>query len=142
MRHPTHQRARTLAAGATLAGGACVLAFWIMYFSSDAALGHGDPAVHAFERAFLVADLVFAVVLVSAGVALLRRRPAGTFLLVAAAAMSLYLALLDLTFYSRQGLYASFDGSALMELVVNALCLGGGLMGLRWGWLFWSGRTA
>jgi len=113
-----------------------------MYFSSGAALGHGSPAVHAFEGAFLVADLVFASVLVCAGVALLRRRPVGTFLLVAAAAMSLYLALLDLTFYARQGLYASFDGSALMELVVNALCLGGGLMGLRWGWLFWSRSPA
>ena len=138
----TINRARNVAAVATLIGGACVLAFWIMYFSSNAALGHGDPAVHAFEAAFLVADAVFAVVLLAAGVALLRRRPAGTFLLVAAAAMSLYLALLDLTFYSRQGLYSVFDGSALMELAVNGLCLGGGLLGLRWGWAFWSRRIA
>ena len=142
MRSPTLDRARTVAAVATLVGGACVVAFWIVYFLSSAALGRGDPAVHAFEEAFLVADAVFAVILVAAGVALLLRRPVGTFLLVAAAAMSLYLALLDLTFYSRQGLYASWDGSTLLELAVNGLCLGGGLMGLRWGWLFWSRRTA
>jgi hypothetical protein len=134
-------RVRSIAAAATLTGGACVLAFWIMYFASSAALGHGDPTVHAFEGAFLVADAVFAVLLVASGIALLRRRPVGPFLLVAAAAMSLYLALLDLTFYSRQGLYAADPGS-MLELVVNALCLGGGVLGLRCGWTLWTARTA
>jgi cytochrome c oxidase assembly factor CtaG len=134
-------RVRTVAAVATLIGGTCIAAFWAMYFTSSAALGHGDPAVHAFEEAFLVADGVFAAVLVTAGVALLRRRPSGTFLLVAAAAMSLYLALLDLTFYTRQGLYAPLSASALTELAVNALCLGGGVLGLRCGWLLWARRS-
>jgi len=134
-------RVRTVAAVATLVGGACVAAFWAMYFTSTAALGHGDPAVHAFEGAFLVADGLFAAILVTAGVALLRRRPSGTFLLVAAAAMSLYLALLDLTFYARQGLYAPLTAGALTELTVNALCLGGGVLGLRCGWLLWARRS-
>jgi hypothetical protein len=136
----TTTRVRSVAAAATLTGGACVLAFWIMYFASSAALGHGDPTVHAFEGAFLVADAVFAILLVAAGIALIRRRTAGPFLLVAAAAMSLYVALLDLTFYSRQGLYTADAGSAL-ELLVNGLCLGGGLLGLRCGWTLWTART-
>jgi hypothetical protein len=134
-------RARIIAAAATLIGGACVMAFWAIYFASSAALGHGDPTVHAFEGAFLVADAVFAVLLLASGLSLLRRRPAGTFLLVAAAAMSLYLGLLDLTFYSSQGLYAA-DAGSMLELLVNALCVGGGLLGLRCGWTLWTARTA
>jgi hypothetical protein len=134
-------RTRCVAAGAALTGGVCVLAFWLVYFASSATLGRGDPTVHAFESAFLVADAAFAILLVAAGLALFRRRPAGPFLLVAAAAMSLYLALLDLTFYSRQGLYAADTGS-MLELAVNALCLGGGLLGLRCGWTLWIARAA
>jgi hypothetical protein len=134
-------RVRSVAAAATLTGGACVLAFWVIYFASGAAPGHGDPAVQAFEGAFLVADALFAIMLVAAGISLLRRRPAGTFLLVVAAAMSLYLALLDLTFYSRQGLYTA-DAGSVLELIVNGLCLGGGLLGLRCGWTLWTARVA
>jgi len=131
-----------IAAVATLLGGACVAAFWILYFTSSATLGHGDPAVTAFEGAFLVADLVFAGLLVSAGIGLLRRRPMGALLLAAAAGMSLYLALLDVTFYARQGLYLTQPAGAAVELVVNALCLGGGLLGLRLAWRLWPGRSA
>lgn len=141
MPKPPTPRVRSIAAAATLTGGLCVIAFWVIYFASTAALGHGDPTVHAFEGAFLVADAVFAALLLAAGVSLLRRRPAGTFLLVATAAMSIYLALLDLTFYSRQGLYTA-DAGSMLELFVNALCLGGGLLGLRCGWTLWTARTA
>jgi hypothetical protein len=140
MPNTTTSRTRSVAAAATLTGGACVFAFWVMYFASSAALGHGNPTVHAFESAFLVADVVFAILLVAAGIALIRRRPAGPFLLVAAAAMSLYVALLDLTFYSRQGLYAA-DAGSVLELIVNGLCLGGGLLGLRCGWKLWTARA-
>jgi hypothetical protein len=55
--------------------------------------------------------------------------------------MSLYLALLDLTFYSRQGLYTA-DAGSVLELIVNGLCLGGGLLGLRCGWTLWTARAA
>ncbi|MDH3498061.1 MAG: hypothetical protein OER21_14980 [Gemmatimonadota bacterium] len=142
MVYDTRRRAQRTAGWATLVGGTCVLAFWAIYFTSDAALGHGDPAVTAFEAAFLLADAVFALTLFAAGVFLLRDRRPGTFFLVAAAAMSIYLALLDVAFYARQGLYLPLNGSAALELVVNALCLIGGALGLRWGWILWSRRTA
>jgi hypothetical protein len=130
----------SVAAIATLIGGACVAAFWIIYFTSGATLGHGDPVVTAFEGAFLIADGMFAALLIAAGIGLLRRRPAGALLLAAAAGMSLYLALLDVTFYVRQGHYAAVTAGALFELLVNGLCLGGGLLGLRLAWRLWPGR--
>lgn len=142
MQYTVRNRTWTIAAAATLLGGTGVVAFWITYFTSTATLGHGDPAVIAFEGAFLVADAVFAGLLIAAGVGLLRRRPAGAFLLAAAAGMSLYLALLDVTFYTRQGLYSALSTGALLELTVNGLCLGGGVLGLRWAWRLWLGRRA
>lgn len=140
--HTNPPRPGRIAAVATLLGGVCVTAFWILYFTSSVTVGHEDPTVVAFERAFLVADAVFAVLLIGAGIELLRHRPAGALLLAAAAGMSLYLALLDVTFYARRGLYSTASTTAAVELVVNALCLGGGLLGLRWAWRLWPGRDA
>jgi hypothetical protein len=142
MRRMQSTRTWRIAAVATLLGGACVASFWIFYFTSSASLRHGDPTVTAFEDAFLLADAAFAALLVCAGIGLLRRRPAGALLLAAAAGMSLYLALLDATFYARQGLYLTSTPSAAIELLVNTICLTGGLAGLRWAWKLWPGRHA
>jgi hypothetical protein len=142
MRQDRMARARAVTGWAALGGGMAVLAFWVVYFTSSADLGDGNPTVGHFEAAFLIADGVFALILLAAGVELLRRRPFGTFLLVAGAAMSIYLGLLDVTFYSRQGLYSPLTASAAFELLVNGLCLAGGLFGLRWAWHLWPGRTA
>jgi hypothetical protein len=134
--------ARKVAGWSTMFGGLCVLTFWILYFASEATLGHDNSGVARFEAAFLVADVLFAGMLLTSGFGLLRRKACGGFCLVAAASMSVYLALLDLTFYSREGLYFPLSSSALLELIVNGLCLVGGVLGLRWGWLIWQqGRS-
>jgi hypothetical protein len=120
-----------------LAGGGLVVLFWLAYFASGAALGHGDPRVAAYEAAFPMADAGFAAALMLAGYCLLRGYAAGPFLLVGAAAISIYLGLLDLTFYAGHGLYARVSPAVLLELGVNAACVGGGLLGLQAGWRFW-----
>jgi len=74
MHYTERGRTWSVAAIATLTGGACVAAFWIIYFTSGASLGHGDPVVTAFEGAFLIADGMFAALLIAAGIGLLRRR--------------------------------------------------------------------
>lgn len=130
---------RRLVGWTALAGGLLVGAFWLLYFSSDATLGRGDPRVAAFEAAFLIADAAFAATLFGAGYCLLRRRAPGPFLLVAAAAISLYLGLLDLTFYAGHGFYRSVSGGVVLELGVNTACVAGGLLGLRAGWRLWRG---
>jgi len=94
-------------------------------------------ALDAYEAAFPLADAGFGATLLLAGYGLLRGHAAGPFLLVGAAAISIYLGLLDLTFYAGHGLYAPVNPSVLLELGVNAACIGGGLLGLRAGWRFW-----
>ncbi len=125
---------RTLLACTTLAAGALVLLFWAFYFTGAAALGQEDPLKTGFEAAFPLADLLFAAALVAAGVLLLKRHDGAPLCLAAAAAISLYLGILDVTFYARHGLYTPLTAEALTELTINALCIGGGILGLKAAW--------
>jgi hypothetical protein len=125
-----------------LAGGGLVMLFWLAYFAAGTAPGHGDPVAAAYERAFPVADAGFAAALLAAGVSLIRGSTAGPFLLAGAASVSVYLGLLDLTFYVGTGWYARMSPAVLLEMAVNAACLGGGLVGLVAGWRFWRTDVA
>jgi len=125
---------RTALAWTTLVAGALVLLYWALYFSDAAALGQADSVKASFEAAFPLADLVFAGMLLVTGVLFLRRRASATFFLGAAASMSLYLGLLDVTFYAAHGLYTPLSPDALTEMAINVLCLGGGVFGLRAAW--------
>ncbi len=124
----------------TLCGGALILLFWALYLSDAVALAQDHPIAREFEAAFPVADALLAVTLIAAAFCLLRHRGPGPFLLVAAAAMTLYLGLLDLTFYARQGMYSPLNGGSLFTLAISLLCVTGGLIGLLLGWLLWSRR--
>lgn len=114
--------------------GSGVLAFWLLYFTEGAALGQGHALKDTFEAAFPVADGLLAAALFATGIAALKRSPATTFFLVAASSMGLYLGVLDTTFYLRHGLYTPLRAEALIELAINAVCVGGGLAGLVHGW--------
>jgi hypothetical protein len=125
---------------ATALGGAFVVSFWVLYFTANDALGLVEPSVVRFEESFLVADAVFAVVLFATALSLRRRRSVGPFLLAVAGSMSLYLGLLDATFYLRNGLLFPLTGSSAVELTIISLCVGGGLYALRGAWGMWRIR--
>ena len=124
-------------AGVTLASGVLVVLFWAFYFTETATLGQGHPVKRIFEAAFPAADAVLAAALVATGVLLLLRRASAVFTLVIAASMSLYLGVLDATFYLRHGFYTPLTSDALTEIAINLLCVGGGILGLRLGWRLW-----
>ncbi len=123
--------------GATAVGGVLILAFWTLYFAANETLGLIDPAYAAFEESFIVADAVLAVLLFATSVSLRRRRVAGPFMLAMAASMCLYLGILDVTFYARNGLFLPFSSAASIQLLVNCLCVGGGCYGLWGAWRMW-----
>ncbi len=124
---------------ATLVGGAFVLLFWTLYLTRWVDLGQADPLVGTFESAFPIADAVFCALLFAASYALLKRRKAGPFLLAGAGAISLYLGILDATFYARLGHYSSLTADALIEMAVNLFCIAGGAIALWLGWRFTMG---
>jgi hypothetical protein len=125
---------------ATAIGGAFVVSFWVLYFTANESLGLVEPSVVRFEESFLVADTVFAVVLFGTSLALKFRRSVGPFLLAIAGSMSLYLGLLDATFYARNDLLFPLTGSSSVELVIISLCIGGGLYALHGAWSMWRVR--
>jgi hypothetical protein len=125
-----------------LFGGVLMLAYWGLYLTGLADLGQSDPVIAGFEAAFLLADILLGTLLFLAGWMLLRRRPGGPYLMVVAAAMSLYLGLLDLVFYSRRGLFDSIGGAGAFELVLIGTCLIGGSACLGIGWKLWSGGAS
>lgn len=121
-------------AWAAFVGGSLVVLFWAVYWAAGPAV-HGEVA--AYESAFPLADAVFALTLFAAGTALRRGAVGGPFLLVVAASMSLYLGIVDATFYTTRGDYSPPEGAALVELVTNVLCVTGGALGLAFGWRIW-----
>lgn len=126
-----------------LGGGALDVLFWIFYFAKVIVPSEADEAlVRGFESAFPFADGLMGIMLVCAGIGLLKKKPSGTFFIVAAAAMAVYLGLLDVTFYSRQGLYLPLTFASLCAILINASCIAGGAVGLWLGWKIWRMNDA
>lgn len=124
----------------TLGGGFLIALYWVAYFSAFGAVVQEDDLSRAFESAFPIADAVLGTLLFAASRALFTGRRSGPFLLVMAASMCLYLGIVDVTFYYRLGLYSTLTAAGLIELGINALCIGGGATGLRFGWMLWGLR--
>jgi hypothetical protein len=133
------RRTGTLLGIVLLAGGVLMLMYWALYLTGLAELGQSDPIVAGFEAAFLLADTLLGTLLFLAGWMLLRRRRGGPYLMIVAAAMSLYLGLLDLVFYARRGLFDSASGAGAFELVLIGTCLIAGSYCLWVGWNLWYG---
>ena len=129
------ERARRLLAAGALGGGVLDLAFWLLYAAGIVTLGEG--IAQTYETAFPAADALLGITLLAAGATLSARRPAGPFLVVIAGSMSLYLGVLDLTFYLSHQLYSLSRPATLLALALNLVCIGGGGLALYWGWRLW-----
>lgn len=123
---------------ATLAGGLLVAVYWAVYFTNAVPVGQEHAQAGVYEAAFPLADALLGILLFAASRALYAGRRTGPFFLVAAAATCLYLGFLDLTFYTRIGMYWPLTTAGAVELFVNACCIGGGAAALRLGWQLWS----
>ena len=122
-------------------GGALIVLFWTLYYSSVlVSAGDKNTPMAAYETAFPVADCVVSLVLIAAGVCMLQKRPFGTFSLAAASSMVLYLGILDATFNSVHGYYLPLTSSSITKVLINAVCISGGALGLLTGWKTWRGR--
>ena len=122
---------------ATALGGGLLVAFWTLYFLANESLGL-VPADHVhFEESFIVADTVLASLLFATSWSLRRRLASGPFVLAMAASMTLYLGILDATFYAKSGIFWPFSSAALGAVLITLVCVVGGLYGLRSAWCFW-----
>jgi len=123
--------------GVLIFGVVATAAYWLVWFGVDReilAAAH-TPSYYAFENSFPVADGWMIVLGLLACQALVRRRASALLWTFSAGAISIYLGLLDVLFDLENGIYRSVDtGGLVVEIAINALTLGLGLVVLLWAW--------
>jgi hypothetical protein len=132
MAHPIHPD-RPLALLAFL-GGFGQIAFWTLFFTGTLSVGEPGSPADWYEQAFPVADGFLAALLLIAGFFLWRGVHGGRFVMTAAAAMILYLGIVDLTFHFRQGLPSPLSADAIVLVALSLACVAGGAVALARCW--------
>ena len=107
-----------------------IISFWIAFFSTDL-VSIKDPHLKeiylAFESAFPIPDIYLAIVLIIGGIGLLKKMSYGFLFSLIGGASLIFLGLLDISFNSQHGIYLLGIGEAVMNIFINALCLGFGI---------------
>ncbi len=116
---------RTHAAAMLLAALATAI-YWALFFGAGLVQTAHDPAYLAFERAFPLADGYMAFCFVVSALLLLRGKLAAVPWGIAAGSAMLYLGGMDVLFNLEHGKYADHGPEMLLELAINAACLGFG----------------
>ena len=108
-----------------------IIAFWITFFSTDL-VNISDPHLKeiylAFERAFLIPDMYLSLILIMGGIGLLRKMSYGFLFSLLGGASLIFLALLDISFNVQHGIYLIGIGEAVLNVFINLLCLGVGII--------------
>jgi hypothetical protein len=106
-----------------------IIMFWIAFFTTDM-VNISDPrlkdAYLTFESAFPFADFFLAFMLILGGVGLMKKTPYGYFFSLIAGASLIFLGLLDVSFNVQNGIYLLGIGEAVLNFVINSICLGFG----------------
>jgi len=108
-----------------------IISFWITFFSTDL-VNISDPHLKeiylAFERAFLIPDMYLSLILIMGGIGLLRKMSYGFLFSLLGGASLIFLALLDISFNVQHGIYLIGIGEAVLNVFINLLCLGVGII--------------
>jgi len=107
-----------------------IISFWIAFFSTDF-VNIKDPHLReiylAFESAFPIPDIYLSILLIIGGIGLLRKKSYGNLFSLMGGASLIFLALLDISFNTQQGIYLIGIGEAVMNITINLLCFGVGV---------------
>ena len=118
-----------------------IISFWIAFFSADLVNiddQHLEEIYMAFESAFPVADISLSIVLIIGGIGLLKKMPFGFLFSLLGGGSLIFLGLLDVSFNTQHGIYLLGIGEAILNILINLLCLGGGIFLIV---TIWKNRT-
>ena len=111
------------------------VAFWVVWYADRAVLASNSrPAYYEFENAFPVADGWLAFACAAAALTLSRRSPSALLWLIAAASAGLYLAGMDILYDLEHGIWWRSGAGGVIEAIINAVSLFGGMWLMRWSW--------
>ena len=112
------------------------VAFWVIWYADRAALASNHrSAYYEFENAFPLADAWLAFACATAAVTLTRKSPSALLWLIAAGSAGLYLAGMDILYDLEHGIWWRSGSGGIIEAVINAVSLVGGIWLMRWSWI-------
>jgi hypothetical protein len=101
--------------------------FWLAFFTVGLAPDNAPPCYFAYEYSFPLPDGVLAILLMVAGILLMRSRPAGRLLSLVAAGALVFLGLLDFSFNLQNGVYLTSTIDLVLNAFINIWCVGFGI---------------
>jgi len=116
-----------LIASLEIVTGVGILLFWIAFFTVGMAPENAGPAYFAYEYNFVVADMLVIILLIAAGILLMRGRRLGIVLSLAAAGALIYLGLVDMAYNLRNGVYLASSVDLVINAAINLWCVGFGI---------------
>jgi len=108
-----------------------ILTFWIFFFSADMVRIEDQKSretYRAFESAFPLADAFLFFTLFIGGIGLLRKKIYGHLFSLLAGSCLVFLGLLDISFNAQQGIYRLGAREATINIFINLICLGSGIL--------------
>jgi hypothetical protein len=107
--------------------GVGILLFWAAFFTVGMAPDPAPAGYFAYEHSFPLPDGLLCILLIIAGVMLLRGKALGTKLSLICAGGLMFLGLVDFAFNIQNGIYAASTLDLVINAFINAWCVGFGL---------------
>jgi len=118
---------RRLIASLEIVTGIGLILFWIAFFTVGLAPDNAPPCYFAYEHSFPLPDGILAILLLIAGIFLMRSKPAGRSLSLVAAGALVFLGLLDFSFNLQNGIYMTSTVDLVLNAFINIWCVGFGI---------------
>lgn len=100
-----------------------LILFWLAFFTVGLAPDNAPPCYFAYEHSFPLPDGVLAILLLVAGILLMRSRPGGRTLSLIAAGALVFLGLLDFSFNLQNGVYLTSTIDLVLNAFINIWCV-------------------
>ena len=118
---------RRLVSALEIVTGAGIMLFWVAFFTIGMAPDPAPAGYFAYEHSFPLPDGLMSILLIIAGILMLKdKRPAMILSLIASGAL-IFLGLLDFSFNLQNGVYAVSTLDLAINAFINAWCVGFGL---------------
>jgi hypothetical protein len=117
---------KTIAALEIISGTGVIL-FWLLFFTVGLAPKNPPDCYFAFEHSFPLPDITLSIVIIVAGISLLKNKLIGYLLSLSGAGAFVFLGLLDFSFNAQNGMYALGGADLFLNAFINIWCVAFGI---------------
>ncbi len=106
-----------------IVSGIGTLMFWVLFFTVGLAPEVPPQCYLAYELSFPVADTMMSIVLIIAGILIIKGHVSGIAYSLTGAGAFVFLGILDASFNFRNGIYASGGPDLFLNAFINMWCM-------------------